>query len=61
MPKFSTPMVMCSTWIEDFIEMAWMCLTPFRLLRQDVRLAGLKERYGSRLVFCGAVDTSIFS
>ena len=44
--------------IEDFIEIGVDVLNPIQTSAGKMSdLAGLKERYGSRLVFCGAVDT----
>ena len=44
--------------IEDFIEIGVDVLNPIQTSAGKMSdLAGLKDRYGSRLVFCGAVDT----
>jgi len=44
--------------IEDFIEIGVDVLNPIQTSAGKMAdLAGLKERYGSRLVFCGAMDT----
>ena len=44
--------------IEDFIEIGVDVLNPIQTSAGKMAdLAGLKERYGGRLVFCGAVDT----
>ena len=44
--------------IEDFIEIGVDVLNPIQTSAGKMSdLAGLKERYGSRLVFCGAIDT----
>jgi uroporphyrinogen decarboxylase len=44
--------------IEDFIEIGVDVLNPIQTSAGKMAdLAGLKESYGSRLVFCGAMDT----
>ena len=44
--------------IEDFIEIGVDVLNPIQTSAGKMSdLAGLKQRYGSRLVFCGAIDT----
>ena len=44
--------------IEDFIEIGVDVLNPIQTSAGKMSdLAGLKDRFGSRLVFCGAVDT----
>ena len=44
--------------IEDFIEIGVDVLNPIQTSAGKMSdLVGLKQRYGSRLVFCGAIDT----
>jgi len=44
--------------IEDFIEIGVDVLNPIQTSAGKMAdLEGLKQRYGSRLIFCGAVDT----
>jgi uroporphyrinogen decarboxylase len=44
--------------IEDFIEIGVDVLNPIQTSAGKMSdLSGLKQRYGSRLVFCGAIDT----
>ena len=44
--------------IEDFIEIGVDILNPIQTSAGKMAdLQGLKQRYGSRLVFCGAIDT----
>ncbi len=44
--------------IEDFIEIGVDILNPIQTSAGKMSdLAGLKERYGDRIVFCGAIDT----
>ena len=44
--------------IEDFIEIGVDVLNPIQTSAGKMAdLEGLKQRYGSRLVFCGALDT----
>lgn len=44
--------------IEDFIEIGVDVLNPMQTSAGKMSdLEGLKQRYGSRLVFCGAIDT----
>jgi uroporphyrinogen decarboxylase len=44
--------------IEDFIDIGVDILNPIQTSAGKMSdLAGLKERYGDRIVFCGAIDT----
>jgi uroporphyrinogen decarboxylase len=44
--------------IEDFIEIGVDVLNPIQTLAGKMAdLAGLKQRYGKRIVLCGAIDT----
>jgi uroporphyrinogen decarboxylase len=44
--------------IEDFIEIGVDILNPIQTSAGKMSdLAGLKERYGGRIAFCGAIDT----
>jgi uroporphyrinogen decarboxylase len=44
--------------IEDFIEIGVDILNPIQTSAGKMSdLAGLKKRYGDKLVFCGAIDT----
>ncbi|MCK7574656.1 MAG: hypothetical protein MZV65_01245 [Chromatiales bacterium] len=54
----STPTATCSICVDDFIDIGVDILNPIQTSAGRMsNLPELKRRYGSRLSFCGAVDT----
>ncbi len=43
--------------LDDFVEIGVDILNPVQITGRMADLAQLKQRYGRRLVFCGAIDT----